>query len=207
MFDSRIARAATMATLMSMACLSAEAQITIAGTPPATATVGREYSFTPVVRDANGNAVEFNYVGRPPWSPFDRHTGSIIGTPTSPGTYPNIQIQAWDGQHFAVTAPFTITVLPAGAAPPAENAASATVSWAKPSLNTDGSPLTNLAGYVVRYGTTATALDTQVQVTSPNVTSLEINHLAPGNWYFEVAAVTAAEIQGRFSPVITDAVP
>ena len=35
-------------------------------------------------------------------------------TPMAPGVYPDIQIQAWDGEHFAVTAPFTITVLGVG---------------------------------------------------------------------------------------------
>jgi hypothetical protein len=199
MLNSKIARAASMAALMSMPYFSAGAPITISGTPPVTATVGKEYSFTPVVSDTSGNSVEFNYVNRPAWAPFYRGSGAIIGVPDEPGTYANIQIEAWDGKNFAVTAPFTITVLPA-------DAASAALSWAKPSLNTDGSPLTNLAGYVVRYGTNAAALDELVQVTSPDVTNLDIDGLTPGDWYFEVAAVSTAEIQSRFSAVIGEAI-
>jgi hypothetical protein len=200
-------RAASTAFLLSMMYFSAIAQMTISGTPPATATVGEEYYFVPVVENANQKELQFNYVDRPPWSNDYRGSGAIIGTPTAPGVYPNIQIQAWDGEHFAVTAPFTITVLAAGTTAPPPSAAAATVIWSKPTQNADGTPLTNLAGYIVRYGTQVEALTEQIPVPSPDTTRLEIDDLSSGTWYFEVAAVNTADTESEFSSAASGAIP
>ena len=298
----KYAMASLMTAPLSMACFSANAAgMTISGTPPATATVGQEYSFQPSVANANRSLLEFSYVNRPSWTPDYRKCGCIIGVPTAPGVYANIQIQAWDGTHFAQTPPFTITVqdtktsspapqplkisgspsatavvgefynfaptvvapsgvaltytiankpnwtqfsaatgtlsgtpaansvgtdagitisvsdgaasatLPqfniavAAAAAPAQG--SATLSWAKPTQNTDGSPLTNLAGYVVRYGTSAAALNSQISIGSPNSTDVEISNLAKGNWYFEVAAINSANVESQFSTLASKTIP
>ena len=197
-------KAASTALLLSMIYFSATAQMTISGTPPATATVGTEYYFVPVVQNANQKELQFNYVSRPAWSGDYMGSGAIIGTPTAPGVYPDIQIQAWDGEHFAVTAPFTITVLGAGTTAPPPSAA---LSWSKPTQNADGTPLTNLAGYIVRYGTNVGALTEQISVSSPNTTQLEIDDLSPGNWYFEVAAVNTADTESAFSSAVSEAFP
>ena len=121
MLNTNLARMASLTVLLSMPCLSAMAQMTISGTPPATATVGKEYYFVPVVQNGNQKTLQFNYVSRPAWSGDYMGSGAIIGTPTAPGVYSNIQIQAWDGEHFAETAPFTITVVAAGTTPLSEN--------------------------------------------------------------------------------------
>jgi hypothetical protein len=207
MLNSKFVRTASTTVVLSMICFSAVAQMTISGTPPATATVGKEYYFVPVVHNANQAQLQFNYIARPAWSSDYRGNGAIIGTPTAPGVYPNIQIQAWDGVHFAVTAPFTITVLAAGATAPSAQKGEATLSWSKPADNTDGTPLTNLAGYVVRYGTNPAALSSQISVASANTTDVEINNLSPGNWYFEVASVNAANMQSQFSSAVSKTIP
>jgi hypothetical protein len=199
-----------MTLMTSMACLSAGAQMTISGTPPSTATVGEQYNFAPVVYDANGKELQFDYVNRPAWSGAYRGSGAIIGTPTQAGVYANIQIQAWDGEHFATTAPFTITVLAAGAgptAPPTAAAGSATVSWEKPTQNTNGTPLTDLAGYIVRYGTDIAELSSSVMVTSPNTTTLEIGSLSPGNWHFAVTAINAMNVESELSTIVNQTIP
>ncbi len=51
--------------------------------------------------------------------PDYRKCGCLIGVPNAPGVYANIQIQAWDGEHFAQTPPFTITVQGTKTAAPA----------------------------------------------------------------------------------------
>src|SRR5271155_4341141 len=99
------ARAASATVLMSMIYFSAAAQMTISGTPPATATVGEEYHFVPEVKNADESQLQFSYLDKPAWSKHYRSSGAIIGTPTHAGVYPDIQIQAWDGEHFAETAP------------------------------------------------------------------------------------------------------
>jgi hypothetical protein len=207
MLNSRFVRTASMTVVLSMICFSAVAQMTISGTPPATATVGKEYYFVPVVHNAIQAQLQFAYISRPAWSSDYRGSGAIIGTPTAPGVYPNIQIQAWDGEHFAVTAPFTITVLAAGTTAPPPSAAAATVIWSKPTQNADGTPLTNLAGYIVRYGTQVEALTEQIPVPSPDTTRLEIDDLPSGTWYFEVAAVNTADTESEFSSAASDAIP
>ena len=117
------------AFFLSMACFPALAEtMTISGIPAATATVGQQYTFTPIVRNANFSQLQFNYVNPPSWSGRYRHSGSIIGTPTEPGVYANIVIEAWDGAQWAQTPPFTITVQGGGGTiaapqppPPASN--------------------------------------------------------------------------------------
>jgi hypothetical protein len=63
----------------------------------------------------------------------------------------------------------------------------ATVSWEAPTTNTDGTPLTPLSGYTIYYGTSPSALSHSIPA-SATATSYEITGLAPGTWYFAVAA-------------------
>jgi hypothetical protein len=84
--------------------------MTLSGTPPTTATVGKSYEFVPAASNAITSSLEFSYVNRPSWSGSYRSSGAIMGTPTAPGVYGDIVIQAWDGVHWATLPPFTITV-------------------------------------------------------------------------------------------------
>jgi hypothetical protein len=88
-------------------------------------------------------------------------------------------------------------------APVTSSTGTATLSWSQPVDNTNGTPLTNLAGYVVRYGTSTSALNTQISVTSASTTSLEISNLSPAVWYFEVAAVNAQNLMSQFSAPVS----
>jgi len=184
--------------LIAVSVAAAASEITFLGTPPETAVVGEPYEYVPVVADAIIPSVQFSYVNRPSWSGSYRGSGAIMGTPTEPGVYANIQIQAWDGVNYGVSAPFTITVESA--------AGSVNLSWVKPSRNIDGSPLTNLAGYLIHYGPSAENLDAQLFVDSADSTKAEIGNLSPGNWYFEIAAVTDSDVQGPFSTIVGDSI-
>ncbi len=64
-----------------------------------------------------------------------------------------------------------------------------TVSWLAPDDNTDGSALTDLAGFNVYYGTEATNLDHTVHVQGIGNLTYVIENLASGTWYFAVTAV------------------
>ena len=48
--------------------------------------------------------------------------------------------------------------------PPATTLGSATLSWTAPQQNTDGSPLTDLAGFEIRYGQNESALDSNITI-------------------------------------------
>lgn len=54
---------------------------TITGSPRATVTAGRWYSFTPTASDANGDKLTFGVAGLPPWAAFSRRTGQLYGRP------------------------------------------------------------------------------------------------------------------------------
>jgi hypothetical protein len=99
------------------------------------------------------------------------------------GTYSGIVISASDGFGSAALPAFSITV--AAAQPPPGNA---NLSWTAPTLNTDGTALTDLSGYTIRYGTSPTALTQSVTITAPTATSYTITGLAAGTWYFEILA-------------------
>jgi len=64
----------------------------------------------------------------------------------------------------------------------------ATLTWVDPTANTDGTPVTPLAGYHVYYGMTQGSLTQSVAISGPTVTTYEITGLAAGTWYFAVAA-------------------
>lgn len=67
---------------------------------------------------------------------------------------------------------------------------SAVLSWTPPTQNTNGTSLTNLAGYRISYGTT-TALAHTIQVANPGVSRWEVTGLPPGTYYFAVRAYTS----------------
>ena len=84
------------------------------------------------------------------------------GTPTAAdvGTYDNIVIRVGDGKTTASLPAFAVTVL-------AVASGSATLSWTPPTTNTDGSPLTNLAGYRVYWGPGAGNYTSSVTLNNP----------------------------------------
>jgi len=76
---------------------------------------------------------------------------------------------------------------------------SATLSWSPPTSNVDGTPVTNLAGYRVKYGQQASNLSETLSVPSPGITSVVIENLSAGTWYFAVSAYTTANIESDLS--------
>jgi hypothetical protein len=78
----------------------------------------------------------------------------------------------------------------------------ATINWTKPTANTDGSPLNNLASYKVLYGTSASALNQVKLVSSPSATSTSIGSLQTGTWYFAMRAVNSAGAESDNSNVV-----
>lgn len=177
-------------------------RLQISGTPAATVEVGQFYSFTPTIVTWAGSSLAYTVVNKPAWTQFSATTGTLSGTPStgSEATDSNIVVSVSNGAHGAALPAFQITVEPALATEPVTHIAS--LSWSRPVQNTDGSPLTNLAGYVIRYGTSTAALNTRIPIASPGTTSVEITSLTPGNWYFEVAAVNTLNVEGRFSTIV-----
>jgi len=179
---------------------------TISGTPPTTDIAGTAYAFTPQASDPSGNALSFSVQNKPSWASFSIATGALSGTPstTNVGTYSNIVISVSDGTNSAALAPFSINVTqPASPPPPA----TATLTWTAPTTNTDGSAVTNLAGYHIYYGTTPSSLTTVIDVGNPATTSYTVNNLSSGTWYFAVNAYTTGGVDSALSNTGTKSIP
>lgn len=70
-----------------------------------------------------------------------------------------------------------------------------TLDWQPPTENSDGSVLTNLAGYTVYYGTSADNLSKSVKVTNPGLTAYSVTGLTSGTWYFAVTSYSADGVE------------
>lgn len=173
-------------------------QITTSASAQGSVTVGQTFTLTPNVTGGSGKTLTFTVANAAPWMTFNAGTGVLTGTPSAAdvGTYANIVISVSDGQESASAAPFTIQVVAAAAA-----SGTADVSWTPPTTNTDGSTLTNLAGYNIYYGTSPNALSQQVQVSNVGVTNYVISGLTTGTWYFAVTAYTSTGTESALSNI------
>ena len=166
----------------------------IIDSPVRSVDAGAFYNYRPTVRAPAGSKLVFSISNKPSWATFNTTNGALSGTPSMANiaTFPNIIIKVTDGKTKASTATFQIAVYR-----PASG--SATLSWVKPTRNTDGSPLLTLSGYRIHYGTSLSSLTKQFSVSSPSITSASIEGLSRGTWYFAVVAYTTAGIESAMS--------
>jgi len=164
---------------------------TISGTPATSVTAGQAYSFTPTASDPDGQTLTFSISNKPSWANFNTGTGRLSGTPTSAqvGSYSGIVISVSDGTASASLPSFSITVNQAATSNTAD------LSWTKPTKNADGSTLTDLAGYKIRYGTSSSSLTEIIDVAGASITSASIEGLAAGAWYFSIASYTTGGVE------------
>lgn len=196
--DGRGATAALPGFTLSVAAAANRAP-TISGTPGTSVNVGSAYTFTPTADDPDDDTIAFGIANKPAWATFDTTTGRLSGTPAAAdvGTTSNIVISVSDGKGGNATLPaFAITVN-------GVTTGSATLSWTAPTENEDGTTLTNLAGYRIAYGTSASALTQTVQVTNPGLTTYVIDDLAQGTWYFAMRAYTSAGLESAQTNVVS----
>jgi hypothetical protein len=71
----------------------------------------------------------------------------------------------------------------------------ATLDWLPPTENSDGSALTNLAGYTVYYGTSPESLTQSIKVTNPGLTAYSVTDLPSGTWYFAVTSYSSTGVE------------
>jgi hypothetical protein len=79
----------------------------------------------------------------------------------------------------------------------------ATLDWMPPTENTDGSSLTDLAGYTVYYGTSPNNLTQSVKVTNPGLTAYTVSDLPSGTWYFAVTSYSASGVESTRTSTIS----
>ena len=170
---------------------------TISGTPGSSVVAGSAYSFTPAASDADGDTLAFAIQNKPSWATFNTSTGKLSGTPGAgqAGSYLNIVIAVSDGTASTTLNAFAITVNPAA------GSGAATLSWTAPTQNTDGSQLTDLAGYRVYHGASPNALDQMTQLPGASTTTYTFNQLSIGTHYFAVAAYNTSGVESALSGV------
>jgi hypothetical protein len=97
---------------------------------------------------------------------------------------------------------------PAGSSSSASTSSigAATLSWAAPDENTDGSALTNLAGYRIYYGTSADALDQVIDIPSVGITTYVLDDLTAGTYHFSIRAYNALGAESALSNVVSDTI-
>ena len=78
------------------------------------------------------------------------------------------------------------------AAPSTADSGAVTLNWTPPTENTDGTPLTNLAGYDIHYGTESGDYTQAISVENPGLATYVVDNLTPGTYYFSVSAVNSA---------------
>jgi hypothetical protein len=175
---------------------------TIGGSPAPSVVTGSTYAFQPKATDPNGLQVGFGIWNKPSWASFNSTTGLLSGTPSAlnVGTYSNIVITAYDGYSKAVLPAFNILVQKSGSG--TATTGSATLSWMPPTQNTNGSALTDLAGYHIYYGTTPD-LGQSVTLTNAGLTRYVLSGLTQTTWYFAMTAYDTAGNESDRTAVAT----
>jgi hypothetical protein len=168
----------------------------ISGAPAGSITTGQTYSFQPTAFDPDGQTLTFTITNRPAWAAFDSSTGRLTGTPSSAqtGTFAGIAITVTDGIASVSLPVFSITVS-------APQTGTATLRWTPPTQNEDGTPIVNLSGYRVYYGTSTSNLNQVVTIPNASITSAVIENLTPATWYFALKAYNSSNVESSFSNI------
>jgi len=163
----------------------------LSGTPDGVVLENSFYEFVPSASDRDGDALTFTINNGPGWADFDPTTGALYGTPDAAdvGQYSAIQIAVSDGLSTAELPAFDIDVT-------SVTLASVTLQWQPPTENTDGTPLTDLAGYRIYYGVDPAELSSLIELPNPGLTTYVVEELTPSTWYF---AMTSVNDQGQES--------
>jgi len=171
---------------------------TLSGTPDETVLQNSFYDFVPVASDRDGDSLTFTIANKPDWADFDPTTGALYGTPAAAdvGHYGSIQIAASDGLATAELPVFAIDVVSTALA-------SVTLTWQPPTKNTDGTPLTDLAGYRIYYGVDPTNLSNVVELPNPGLTSYVIEELTANTWHFAATSLNERGDESDFSSLVT----
>jgi hypothetical protein len=119
----------------------------------------------------------------------------LSGTPaaTDVGSYKSIEVAVTDGTAVTALSAFSITV----AAEPTSSTVS--LSWVAPTENSDGTPLSNLKGYNVHYGTKPQTYSKIINVANAGLTDYVVQNLDAGTYYFSVTAYNATGTESALS--------
>lgn len=162
--------------------------------------VARELALATTASDPGGRPLTFKVSNKPGWMKFSSSTGELRGTPAPVhvGTYSNIRVTVSNGESES-SAETTVRVV-------ASADGRATLSWSAPTERTDGSPLTNLAGFRIYYGPTKSDLRYVIDIKDPGARSWVVEDLTPGRWYFAASAFDSQNLESGRSNAASKAI-
>lgn len=157
---------------------------------------GERYTFAPNASDPEGDSLSFSADRLPAWLTISTSTGEVTGTPQAGdvGIFNDITVTVSDGTNTASLGPFAIEVTAAGS-----QAGSITLSWTAPTQNTDGSTLTDIAGYRLYWGTGSGNYSNSATISNPGLTTFVIDDLAPATYEAVVTAINASGSESEYS--------
>ena len=168
----------------------------ISGEPPAEVIVGTLFDFQPTATDpdSNSSALQWTILNTPQWASFNSATGRLAGIPdrADVGSYSNIKISVSDGSSSVSLEDFAVVVTEI-------SSGNATLSWQPPTRRVDESPLTNLAGYRIYYGSSPGRYSNNVTLNNPGITTYVVENLTPGRWYFTMTAFDSDSVESELS--------
>ncbi len=173
----------------------------ISGSPATSVTAGNNYSFTPTASDSDGDTLSFTITNKPAWAQFNTSTGTLSGTPANSdaGNYSNIIITVSDNASNKSMNAFSIAVSAA------QTTFKVKISWVAPNTYKDGSflPISELSGFRVYHGTSATNLVMISDIKDNYATSHVVLNLSAGTHYFSVTSYNVTGAESSYTPVIS----
>ena len=106
------------------------------------------------------------------------------------------------GAVAACSGPHNASQRPSGAPGDVIPGGQLTVTWSPPTKNTDGTPLKNLSGYTLLYGTASKTYSTAISIDDATATRYVVRGLPRGTYYFALSAINST---GRHSVLSAEA--
>jgi hypothetical protein len=78
-----------------------------------------------------------------------------------------------------------------------------TLTWTAPAENTNGSALTDLAGYTIHYGTQSQVYTSTINIENAGLTAYVISNLPAGTYFFVLTDFTNDGISSADSPQVS----
>jgi hypothetical protein len=126
--------------------------------------------------------------------------GAASGTSTTGSSTPPTVADGAPTTTTSGSSPTTTTAPPSS---PAASSSSVTLGWVAPTQNSNGTPITNLAGYKIHYGTTSQDYTQVVALNNPSLSRYVVDSLPSGTYFFAITAYNSQGVESALSGEIT----
>lgn len=174
---------------------------TITGAAQTAVMQGTLFDLLPTADDPDDDTLSFSIVNKPSWATFNAANGRLRGTPGAAdlGMYSDVEISVSDGELSASLPAFDIEVV-------ATALGSATLTWNAPTQRSDGSALSDLAGFRIYWGTSEGNYSNSTTLNGAGITIYVVDQLTPATWYFVATALDSQGMESQFSNVASKTV-